>query len=95
MPIFYFDCEHVHFVYIVKQNKQNLRILTKKNFVDFQNFQKFNENRVLIETKIEILIIHKPSLGSREFHKKFGPDRLSCFDAYWIQTNRQTSKVYI
>ena len=52
MPIFYFDCEHVLFVNIVKQNKQNLRILIKKNFVDFQNFQKFNENRVLIETKI-------------------------------------------
>jgi len=27
-------------------------------------------------------------------HKKFGPDRFSCFDVYWIQTNRQTSQIY-
>ena len=24
--------------------------------------------------------------------KKFGPDRFSRFDVYWIQTNRQTDK---
>ena len=24
--------------------------------------------------------------------KKFGPDRFSRFDVYWIQTNRQTNK---
>ena len=37
----------------------------------------------------ETLIIHKPSLGSLE---KFGPDRFSRFDVYWIQTDRQTDK---
>ena len=25
-------------------------------------------------------------------HKKFGPDRVSRFDVYWIQTNRQTPR---
>ena len=25
-------------------------------------------------------------------HKKFGPDRVSRFDVYWIQTNKQTNK---
>ena len=25
-------------------------------------------------------------------HKKFGPDRFSRFDVYWIQTDRQTTK---
>jgi len=25
-------------------------------------------------------------------HKKFGPDRISRFDVYWIQTDRQTDK---
>ena len=25
-------------------------------------------------------------------HKKFGPDRFSRFDVYWIQTDRQTPK---
>ena len=45
------NCEHVLFVYIVKQNKNNSRIFTK-NFVDFQNFKKFNEDRILMETNI-------------------------------------------
>ena len=40
--------------------------------MDFQNFQKFNEDRILMS------------------HKKFGPDRFSRFDVYWIQTNKQT-----
>ena len=26
------------------------------------------------------------------YHKKFGPDRFSRFDVYWIQTNRQTDR---
>ena len=26
------------------------------------------------------------------FHKKFGPDRFSRFDVYWIQTNKQTNR---
>jgi len=26
-------------------------------------------------------------------HTKFGPDRFSRFDVYWIQTNRQTDKL--
>ena len=45
------NCEHVLFVYIVKQNKNNSRIFTK-NFVDFQNFKKFNGDRILMETNI-------------------------------------------
>ena len=32
-------------------------------------------------------------------HKKFGPDRFSRFDVYWIQTNKQTnaqtSQIYL
>ena len=27
-------------------------------------------------------------------HKKFGPDRFSRFDVYWIQTNRQAKFIY-
>ena len=27
-------------------------------------------------------------------HKKFGPDRFSRFDVYWIQTDRQAKFVY-
>ena len=25
-------------------------------------------------------------------HKKFGPDRFSLFDVYWIQTDKQTDQ---
>ena len=25
-------------------------------------------------------------------HNKFGPDRFSLFDVYWIQTNKQTNR---
>ena len=45
----------------------------------------------------EILIIHKPSLlpcGHVMSHKKFGPDRFSRFDVYWIQTDRQAKFIY-
>ena len=39
---------------------------------------------------VENLVIHEPSLGSREIPQKFGPDRFSRFDVYWIQTDKQT-----
>ena len=32
------------------------------------------------------------SLLTNNKNKKFGPDRFSCFDVYWIQTNKQTDK---
>ena len=36
-----------------------------------------------------ILNIHKPFLGLCVWsHTKFGPDRFSCLDVYWIQTDR-------
>jgi len=39
-PIFYLNCEHVLFVYILKQRKKNFRIF-KKKFADFQEFKFF------------------------------------------------------
>ena len=60
--------------------------------MDFPNFQKFNKDRILMETIFEILIIHKPSLWSRDVPQKNGPDRFSHFDVYWIQTNKQTDR---
>ena len=50
-PIFYLNCENVLFMYNVKQNKKSSQISTK-NFVDFQNFQKFNVDRILMEGNI-------------------------------------------
>ena len=40
----------------------------------------------------EILIIHKPSLWSRDVSQKSGHDRFSRFDVYWIQTNKHQDR---
>ena len=69
MPIFHFNCEHVLFVYIGKQNKKGLRI-SSKNFVDFQMFKNLMKIEFWWRHNFEILIIHKPSLGSREVPHK-------------------------
>ena len=41
-PIFYFICEHVLFMYIVKQKLKKFRGFKKRHFVNFKNFQKSN-----------------------------------------------------
>ena len=44
-------------------------------------------------TKTQFLwIIFKHSLGTFEVHTKFGPDRFSRFDVYWIQTDRHPDR---
>ena len=57
--------------------------------VDFQNLMKveFCWRKIF-----ENLIIHKPSLDHVMSHTKFGPDRFSRFDVYWIQTKKQTDR---
>ena len=86
--IFYFNCEHFLFVYIVKRKRKSLRIFLK--IVDFENLLEieFCWRQIFV-----ILIIHKPSLGHVMSHTKFGPDRFSRFNVYWIkQTDKQTEK---
>ena len=73
--IFYFLCKH--FFFEIKY--MGVLLVNKtKNFADFWWRQIF-----------ENLIIHKPSLGSSDDPQKFGPDRFSRFEVYWIQTERQ------
>ena len=43
--IFYFDCEHILFAYLIKQNQKKFANFIKKIFVDFKS----NENRILLE----------------------------------------------
>ena len=62
----------------------------KKNYVDFQNLMKIEFCWRLI---FKILITHKPFPCHARSYTKFGPDRFSRFDVYWIQTDRQTEKV--
>ena len=74
-------------MYIVKRNK---KVRGSKKFVDFQNFQKFNKNRILFGKIFEILIITKPSLGPCEVpHKMWAR-----FVVYWIQTDRKEKYFY-
>ena len=71
---------------MLKYNKnKKFRGFSKKN----RGFLKFSKIEFGWRQIFENLIIHKPSLGSREI-PQFGPDRLSRFDVYCIQTNRQT-----
>ena len=72
-PIFYFNCEHF-FLYIVKQKRKKSWIFKISWKSNFVGGQ--------------FLIIHQPFLGSCEVPQKIGADRFTCFDVYWIQTNR-------
>ena len=74
----------------------------EKNFADFQNLIFFYKNKKLLNT-IFLNFDHSKTFPGVTWcpTKKFGPDRFSCFDVYWIQTNRQkqtnrqTSQIYI
>ena len=78
-PIFYFNCE-LFFVYIVKQ-KQN-KILWILWIL---------KNQILLDTKFENSIIHKPFLGSREVPQQ---NWVWSVQRCWLllNTNRQTKK---
>ena len=56
---------------------KNLRI-SKEIYVDIFFWQ-----------NLSLLTIQKPSLGSCELPKKFGPDRFSRFNFHLTQTDRQ------
>ena len=78
---------------IVKQNKNNSRIFTK-NFADFQNFKKFNDDRILIETNIWNFNDSQNLHGvPRCTTKNLGPigSAVLTFIGY-KQTDRQTDK---
>ena len=78
-------CEHFLFVYIVK-TKANIKVCGFSK--QFCWFSKFNGNQFCWRLTFEILIIHKPSLGTCKVPHKFGPDRFRRLDVYWIQTNK-------
>ena len=62
-PIFYLNCEHVLFVYILKQRKTN--------FADFQEFKFFYKLKTFKTHFLNFFfIIHKPSLWSRDVPQK-------------------------
>ena len=94
-PIFYFNCEHVLFVYIVKQNKKN-RGFQQKISCTFKIFKNLMKIEFWWRQIFETLITYKPSLGSREVPHKMWARSVQPF---WRlldtngQTNRQTNKL--
>ena len=66
---------------LIKQKQKISRI----NVVDFQNFQTSNFDGGKF---LKILSFINLPWGHARFHKKFGPDRLSRFDVYLIQTDK-------
>ena len=58
--------------------------------MDFQNFQKPN---FVCDKFLKTRSSKNLPWGHARSHKEFV--RFGRFDVYWIQTNRQTSKVYI
>ena len=80
--IFYFNCEHFLCVWCIHSNaktNKKCRGFSKQNFVDFLNLMIIELCWRLI---FEILIIHKPFLGSCEVPHK-------------IWADKTTSKLYI
>jgi len=60
--------------------------------IKFHGFSKFNENQILFK-KIRSFITLP--WGHVRSYTKFGPDRFSRFQVYWIQTDRQRPAKYI
>ena len=70
----------INFADFIKKFSRIFKILQKwKMLKKFWKFLSF----------INLLCVHV------RLHKKFGSDQFSRFDVYWIQTNKQTSKVYM
>ena len=92
-PIFNFNCEHVLFVFIVKQKQT-------KNFADFiKRFRGFSKFSKLLFVRGKFLkiqsSINHPWCHVRS-HKKLGPIGLAVLTFIGFkQTNTQTNKVYI
>ena len=60
-----------------------------KNFADLQKSNFVRSNFWTIRSSINL------PWGHARSHKKFGSYWFSHFDVYWIQSNGQTSKIYI
>ena len=61
-----------------------LRIF-KTKFADFQEFNFFLQNQKPLKKILSF--INLPYGRSRDIPQKFGPDRFSRFDVYWMQDN--------
>ena len=86
VPIFYFNCEHVLFVYI---GKQKFRGFSKKN----RGSLKFSKSNFVRSKFLKIRSSINLYWGHARSYKKCMPDRFS-WQLFWrfLDTNKQTDK---
>ena len=91
-PIFYLNCEHVLFVYILKQRRKKFRRFVQINSRIFKIFKNYTKIKTFKHKFLKFLSFINLPWAYVMSHKKFGPYRFSRFDVYWIQTNKQTDR---
>jgi len=80
------------FLFTFKNKEKKLFADFKKKIADFQEFNLFYKLKTFKTHFLKFLSFINLPCGHVMSHKKFGPDRFSRFDVYWIQTNRQTDR---
>jgi len=84
-PIFYLNCEHVLFVYILKQRR--------KKIADFQEFKFFTKLKTLKANFLRCLSFINLPCGHMMSHKNLGPIGSAVFTFIgYKQTDTQTDK---
>jgi len=71
------------------KKKKILRIFKKKSRIS-KNLNFFTKLKTFETHFFKFLSFINLTCGHVMSHKKFGPDRFSRFDVYWIQTDKQT-----
>ena len=80
------------FLFTFKNKEEKKLADLKKKFADFQELNFFTKLKTLKTHFFEFLSFINLPWDNARCHTKFGPDRFSRFDVYWIQTDRQTDR---
>ena len=97
-PIFYLNCKHVIFAYILKQGGKKFCGFLKKNSWIFKNLNFSTKLKTFKTYFKKNFIIHKPSLWSRDLPQKIWARSVQPFRRLLDtnrQTNTKTSQIYI
>ena len=81
-----FFCLHL------KTKKKKICGFKQKDSRISKNLNFFTKWKTFKTHFFKILSLVNLPCGQVMSHKKFGPDRFSLFDVYWIQANKQTDK---
>jgi len=76
------------FLFTFKNKEEKNVADLKKKIADFQELKFFFTKLKTFKTHFFFLSFINLPCGHVLSHKKFGPDRFSRFDVYWIQTDK-------